>query len=183
MVGMVIAFFGWKVLRPISFPLLEWYHNRNTDPQQMSRIHTLLAAGKTHSEEFERYIDQEAFWMTLPLPPLFGLFYGVLLGAVGGALCGLDGDAYISASAAATLGLLIGPVLVALVAAMTLACIVHFRPGLPVRSRLARRGLLIISPLLFVPAAFHCVQRMIQRAGPVAVRANGNSSARRRGRG
>src|SRR5262249_241616 len=77
-------------------------------------------------------LDAEAFWMTLPLPPLFGLFHGVLLGAVGGALCGLDSDAGVSATVAAALGLVIGPVFVALIAALTLACIVHPRAGLPV---------------------------------------------------
>ncbi len=68
-----------------------------------------------------------------------------------------------AAMTAAALGMLAGPVLVAFVAGGTWACLIRFGKELPLRARLARRGLLVVSPLLIAPAAWYCLQRVARR--------------------
>src|ERR1019366_5032434 len=112
------------------------------------------------SEEYKRCMAEQMYWMHLAVAPGFGLFHGVFIGPLGDALCGLDSDS-VSAATGAALGLLIGPVFVAFVVAITLGCIVPPGPGLSFRVRLARRGLLFISPLLIVPCVWYCLQRVL----------------------
>ncbi|MBI1916645.1 MAG: hypothetical protein HYS12_18210 [Planctomycetes bacterium] len=125
----------------------------------------LTREGKTDTEAFERCLAEVPFGNYLALPPLFGLFHGVWLGALGGALCGLNTDWGFSAFAAAALGMVVGPISIAFVAGMTLAWTVEVDKGLPLRVRLARRGLLVVSPLFIVPAAWYCVRRVVRRRG------------------
>lgn len=165
--GVVVGFFGLRALRPFSSPLLAWYRSWNEDEERNIRMFMLATEGKTDTEEFKRCLAEEAFAMYLAIPPIFGLFHGVLLGSIGGALCALDSNWGVSASATALFGMLIGPVLVMLVAGMTLAFLIDLDKRLSLHARLARRGLLVISPLLFVPAAWHCLKSVVRRSSLV----------------
>jgi hypothetical protein len=162
--GGITGVFGLKALQPFVDPLLEWYRRRNPDARLRQRLFRLIREGKADTEEFKRCIAEERFWMCLPLPPLFGLFHGLLLGTTIGVLCGFDPESGISASAGAALGLIIGPVLVATLAGLTLACIVDVDKELPLPVRLARRGLVVVSPLLIVPALGYCLWRIFRSA-------------------
>jgi hypothetical protein len=161
--GALTGFFGFNALRPLSLPMLEWYHHWNEDEERLRLMDSLTCEGKTDSEEFERCLAEEAFAAYLAVPPFVGLFHGILLGAIGGALCGIDRDAGISASAGAALGVLVGPVLVAFVAGVAMASVVPLAPPLSWRERLARRGLLVVSPLLIVPAAWYCLRMVVHQ--------------------
>lgn len=176
--GIGIGLFGLKAVRPSAAPLLEWYRGLNPDPGLRRRIVEsrslwLMSQDKIDSEEFDRWIDskefkfcmaEEQFWVSVLLPPLFGLYHGVRVGATFGALCGLiDDEIGVSACTGAAWGLLVGPLLIAIVAGLTLACIVDVNRSTSLRARLARRALLVISPLLFVPAAFHSLKKVIHR--------------------
>ena len=162
LVGGIVGLFGLKVVRPFATPLLEWYRGRNPDRGLQHRIFQLICDGETDTEEFKCYMAEERFWMCLPLPPLAGLFHGVVFGPAVGALCGIDDESAVSACAGAAIGLLLGPVLVAFLAGLTLACIVDLNRRLPFLARLARRGPSVVSPLLFVPAIWHCMWRVFR---------------------
>ena len=154
--GALVGLFGLHTLRPFADPLLAWYRRRN--PNDPDRILMLVRDGKTETEEFARYVAEDTFWMSLPIPPLFGLCHGVLAGAVVGALCG-------SGAAGALSGVLIGPVVIAFLAAVTLACSVEVGGNYPVGARWARRGLLLVSPVLVLPAACHCLWAVCHSGG------------------
>jgi hypothetical protein len=99
---------------------------------------------------------EEDFWHCLPVAPLFGLFHGVLAGAVVGALCG-------SGAAGALVGVLVGPMFVACVVALTVASSVDVGRHLSFPVRCTRRILLVVSPLLFIPAAWHSLWTVFRR--------------------
>jgi hypothetical protein len=61
--------------------------------------------------------------------------------------------------------MLVGPGLVAFVAGATLACLPRPDDHLPSRVRWARRGMLVLSPLLLAPAAWHCLRRALRPEG------------------
>ena len=161
--GPVIGFFGMRVLRTFSTPLAEWYRGRNDGRSRLDRMATLLMEGKTESEEFQRLSAEDTFLACVAVPPLFGLFYGIPLGAIGGALCALDRDLGIPASVTAALGMIIGYVYLSGIAALTCACVVSLDGALPFRVRMVRRGLLLISPLLMIPAVLHCLHSVMRR--------------------
>jgi hypothetical protein len=157
--GIIIGLAGMRIVRAFSSPLLEWYSSRNPDATLTHRIFSLIGEGKADTDEYKRCMAEQTYWMCLPVAPLFGLLHGTLAGAVVGAFCGFDSESGVPASSGAALGLLVGPVFVSFVAALTLATLVRPDPGLPLQLRLARRGLLLVSPLLIVPAVWHCLKR------------------------
>jgi hypothetical protein len=160
--GLLLGLFGLIALRPFADPLFEWYRSLNQDAEFLQlRIHSLIRKGKANSEEFKCCIKEDSFWMALAISPLCGLFHGGFIGPIIGALCGFD-DAGISASGGALLGMLIGPVLVACWMSLIMACTVDLDRRLPFRGRLVRRGLLVVSPLLIVPATWHCLRRIFR---------------------
>ena len=180
--GIVVGRFGLKALQPFQSPFYDWYRSWYPDDGLASRMLTLMDDDNAEpdadmelrmdklmddyleSEEYKSRMAEEMYWMSLAIPPLGGLFHGVFIGPLGGALCGIDSDS-VSAATGALLGLLVGPVFVAFVVAITSACIVDPGPGLSFRVRLARRGLLFISPLLIVPCVWYCLKRVLQRRG------------------
>jgi len=138
---------------------VDWYLWRNTSVERELRMHTLaLHEEAIESEEIERWMEEDEFRHALPIPPLFGLLHGTLAGPIVGALCGLDSDLAVSASTGAAWGILIGPVLVALIAGAAMASTVRMNRELPLRVRLVRRGLLVISAVYIVPALWHCLK-------------------------
>jgi hypothetical protein len=154
--GGIVGLFGLKVLRPFADPLLDWYRNRNPNHVALQRrILTLSVEEKTNTEEFERSIEEEMFWMSLPLAPLLGLFHGVLFGTILGALSGSGADG-------ALIGMLLGPVFIACIAALTLAVMVNVGTGLSWSARLRRRASVVVSPLLIVPAVWHCLRTVLE---------------------
>ena len=143
--------------------MLDWLSRHTPYGVLTGRIFTLIAEGKTDSEEYKRCLAEQIYWMCLPIPPLAGLFHGTLIGALVGALYGLDRNSGIPAAVTAALGLLVGPVYIAFIAAVTLACIVRLDPSLPLHSRLRCRGLLVVSPLLAIPCGWYCLRAVVQR--------------------
>src|SRR5258708_303704 len=102
--GILIGRFGWQVFCPFASLMLEWYRVR-TPLGRWERQGTLLRlAGQTGSEEYQRCQKEESYWMTLALPPLYGICHGAGLGAYFGTLCGFDRDLGISAAAGASIG-------------------------------------------------------------------------------
>jgi hypothetical protein len=178
--GVLIGLFALRLLRPFATPLMQWY--RRHDAKNDMMLDFLMAAGKMHpdddaleqylrnrmeSKEYRRTRDHEIYWWSMAVPPLGGLIYGLLFGGIGGALCGLDGESGITASEAAALGLIVGPVFLAAVGATTFACIVP-PPGDSFAARLAHRGLMLLSPLLFVPCLWYCVRTLARSSGRIS---------------
>jgi hypothetical protein len=153
--GVLLGSFGWGVLRPF-YDLFEWYHRRFSAPDAWPGS---PAAGETEmdpDEEQDRFCAA-AFGAYVALPPLFGLFYGVLLGPLVGALGPLDSS--FPAAVGAGVGVLVGPMLVSFLAGLALACVARLDRRASRQVRLARRGLLVVSPVLIFPAAWACLRR------------------------
>jgi hypothetical protein len=162
--GAIIGLFGQKVLHLFSTPYARWYERFVGEEQRRQLLFALMREGRTATAEYRRLRKDQQFAMILSLPPLIGLFYGALLGPVVGALCALDSEYGISASASAALGLLLGPAVVAFGFGMILASSeVRRGSGLSWRERIARRALLAISPLLIVPCVWYCLRTVIQQ--------------------
>ena len=125
-------------------------------------MYELVREEKTQTEKYERWVEDEVFVDTLAGVPLVGLFYGVLLGPILGALWRPNIGMIASAFASAALGLLMGPVLLSALAGMTVACVYRPERRLPLRVRLSRRGLLAISSLLVVPAMWYSLKSAAQ---------------------
>jgi hypothetical protein len=126
-----------------------------------------MREGRTATAEYRRMMEDQHFAMSLSLPPLAGLFYGTLLGAVAGAIVGLGRGNGVSAQAGAVLGMLTGQVLLAFAAAIALAFVAIRRgAGLSWRERIARRALLVISPLVIVPCVWYCLRTVIRQRHP-----------------
>jgi len=162
--GAMVGLFGLTLLEHLSVPFMWWYERFFGNDERRRLLSTLIRDGKTDTEECRRLMDDKLFSMSLAVPPVAGLFYGTLLGAIVGALCGLDSDYGVAASAGAALGMLLGPVFLAFGAAITLACVAVGRgTRLSWRERLARRGLLVVSPLLIVPCIWYCLRTLIRQ--------------------
>src|SRR5688500_12807256 len=83
--GIVMAFFGSKPLLPLDQSIFDWYHQLNPDLEQIEeREFALLEEGKLETKEFEQCLEEEVFWMHFMIPPFFGMFHGVLVGAIFG---------------------------------------------------------------------------------------------------
>lgn len=162
--GACIGLVAFRILRPFGSPFLEWYQNFFYDPERTHLMLTLLLQGKDNTEEYTRYIEEQGWSAYLALPPLSGLFHGFLLGGIGGALCSLDSHLNIDASTGAAVGLLVGPILVSGIASVTLAFLVPpLDKRLPLKARIGRRTLLIVSPVLFFPAAWYSLKKVAKR--------------------
>ncbi len=155
--GGLIGFFGLAILGPFGNPMLDWYRRFNPEgPLQQRRIFELMLEGQEYTEALREYAEEGYFWMCLPLAPLFGMFHGVLFGGIFGALGG-------SGSLGALCGVFIGPVLVACLASVTVACNADVGKQKPIRVRFARRALLVFSPLLIAPAICYSVWVVLGR--------------------
>jgi len=168
--GVVIAYFGLKVVRPFAQPMWQWYHRWSGDEARFERVFAFddnverdPQQVKRHlAEALERYRAVPDITAYLMLPPAFGLFHGILWGVIAGALGGLDETVGISAATGAALGLLIGPVAVSFIASVALACMVQPVPGSWWGARLACRCGIAVCPVLFVPCVWYCLRRMLQ---------------------
>jgi hypothetical protein len=159
--GCAVGLFGFRAFRPFAEPLAEWYLWRNTTVERELRIATLAMDERAiETEEIKEWKEQQEFRLALVISPLAGLFHGTLAGGIVGALCGLDSDLDVSASTGAALGVLVGPAIVALAAGAAMASVVHLSRELPLRVRLVRRGVLLISAVYIIPAIWHCLKTM-----------------------
>jgi hypothetical protein len=161
--GTLLALLGWKAFYRLSLQVFEWNSTRKRNADLRRRIFLLIAERKTDAEEFKQLTAEDMFQRHLLLAPLVGLVHGLLLGPVAGALFGLDDTASISASLGAALGSVLGPMLIAFLVALTVAYCVELDNSLPFRERLARRALLILSPLLILSFAWRCLRRLFRR--------------------
>ena len=118
---------------------------------------------KTETEEFKHLSENESFGMMAIAPPMCGLFHGALLGGIGGALCKLDPTLDITASQGALYGVLFGMVGIAFLAAVIFAVMIPGDKTQPLTSRMARRALMLVSPLFVFPIVWYCVKWMVKR--------------------
>jgi hypothetical protein len=169
--GVIVGLFGLKVLRPFSSPMWEWYrlwsrHEARIQPTCVLDHNETISSeeqGLHRAEESQRNREEWDMALYLALPATFGLFHGILWGPLFGALLGLDDDVGFAASVGAVLGVVIGPVVVAFIAGVTLACIAGPIPGRSWRARLARRCWIVAAPLLFVPCVWYCLRTMVRQ--------------------
>jgi hypothetical protein len=112
-----------------------------------------FAEKSPYSAEHKRLSDESCFGMLVELPAILGSFYGTLAGGLLGALYPLQPGHTLPAWIAAALGVIVGPVVFSVLAAIIWAAMV---PKTTVPS-IARRLILAISPLFAIPALWHCL--------------------------
>jgi hypothetical protein len=167
--GLVIGTCAPKLLLPFTTPVFDWFHKFSSDPERERRMVELAVQEKLDTEEFNRLSEDQAFDVLLMVPLMCGLFHGTLLGGVGGALVSLDSTLDITASQGALYGILLGVVGVSFLDAIALAVMTPADKRQPLKSRIARRARMLVSPILVFPVVWHCgkwiVKRRAARAG------------------
>jgi hypothetical protein len=161
--GLLLGGFGLKVLRTLDSPYWNWYRSRFCDAELTHDILAMTPKEAAHNEKVKRRLEEESYLRYMAGAPLGGLFHGVLAGPIAGALAGIDGKVDVSAAMGAAMGILLWPLFLTFLTGVTFACLLRLRPELPLRVRLARRGLLAVAPLVFVLALWHCLVRTRRR--------------------
>jgi hypothetical protein len=157
--GLLLGRFGLKVLRPLASPYWNWYRSRFSDTELRHDFLVMTPEGAADDEKVKRWLEEASYSRNMAGAPLGGLFHGVLAGPIVGALAGIDGKVDVSAAMGAAIGIFLWPLFLAFLTGATFACLLRLRPELPLRVRLARRGLLVVAPLVFVLALWHCLVR------------------------
>jgi hypothetical protein len=176
--GIFIGSCGIQILRPLATPLHEWYERRAGGERYLNQMIEVMmeahAEGLSEEElrerlekyqqsrEFQQYLENSLYGVTLAVSPLFGLFYGTLAGGVLGALCPISPELHLTSARGAFWGVVIGPLFVSFLASATCA-VMHPSPKFSSRSiDLSRRLALLTAPVLIVPAVFHCLKKVAQ---------------------
>ena len=156
--GVLIGLYGLKVVEKFALSYFgwhrDWFQPPDPDLVRFRRIMELTRSGETNSPEYLEWLDEESFEGNLSSPPLLGLIHGILIGGICGALCRLESTFNILASQGALLGLFIGTVVFSFLASITFACLVKISPKKSFKTRIARRMLITIAPLLIFPVAW-----------------------------
>ena len=161
--GFAIGTWGVAVSRPFASGIMDWYDNFAAEPLRDQRMFELAMDQQTESPEFDRLCRDEAFKAFAIAPPMMGLFHGTLIGSIAGAFSALDATLGVSASRGALCGAAIGVVGFAFLAALVFAVMSPLDNTRPIRSRIADRAFMVLSPLFVFPAALHCLRRMVKR--------------------
>ena len=162
LVGVAVGTCALRIFGPFSTPVFDWFHHFASAPEKKHRMVELLIEEKTDSEEFKRLLEEEVYWMTAMIPPTCGLVHGPLFGAIGGALGALDPTLDITVSQGALYGILFGMLGFPFIAAGITAVMVPTDKTQPLTTRIARRGLMLVSPLLVIPLIWHCFRWMFK---------------------
>jgi hypothetical protein len=105
-------------------------------------------------------MESSLYGVTMALSPLFGLFYGTLVGGILGALCPISPELHMSSGRGALLGVVLGPVFLSFIASATCA-VTYPTPKYSSRSvGRSRRLALLVSPVLIIPAAVYCLKKV-----------------------
>jgi len=172
--GIFIGSCGIQFLKPLAAPFHDWYERQAGGESYLERMKEVMLEGHEDgineqelrkrleqfqkSREFQQYLENSLYGATLAVSPLFGLFYGTLAGGVLGALCPISPELHLASARGALWGVVIGPLFVSFLASATCA-VMHPSPKFGSRwIGLPRRLALFTSPVLIVPAVFHCLK-------------------------
>jgi hypothetical protein len=140
--------------------VFQWYQDRFVGAFRLSHLDARFRDERTQTEAVSRSsddVDEMAFAGTLAVMPLVGVFYGILLGPILGALWRPSIGTTVPASAGAALGLVVGPAWLSAVAGVAIACVYRPQRRVSARTRWLRRGLIAISAVLLVPALLYAL--------------------------
>jgi hypothetical protein len=174
--GIFIGTCGIQLLKPLATPFHDWYERLGGGERYLDRMMEVMLEGHEEeisqeelrerlekyqqSREFQQYLENSLYGVTLAVAPLFGLFYGILGGGVLGAVCPISPELHVTSGRGAVLGIMLGPLFISFIASATCA-VMHPVPKYSLRSvDRSRRLTLLVSPVLVVPAVFHCLKEV-----------------------
>jgi hypothetical protein len=166
--GMLMGLVGWRTLGLVMCFVRDWAEKHLNDPRvkeaswsEISEAIELAQEGHDFDEDnFEmpdspterRWMQEEFFTMALSIPWFLGLIHGVGIGGLLWSLIALIPGLETSVTAAAIQGAVGGAVLVTCIGAVVLAVIPMSKDSLSLPLSLRQRLLVLIGPLLVVPA-------------------------------
>ena len=165
LLGMSVGRWSLRVVAHLDMPVLEWLEHFSSAPERDDRLHRLLLEGNPQSEALHRLLHDETFETAMIVPLMVGLVHGTWIGGIAGALCSLDSTINITASQGALCGILVGIIGISFLVAAIFALLLPLDKTRPLRSRLARRARMFMSPLFVLPLAWHCGRWLAKRHG------------------
>jgi hypothetical protein len=159
-IGIAVGAFAPRLVSPLLEPACDWYHRLGHDPESEGRVNQLFLKQRWDQKEVDQLCQGNLFGPMMALPPAFGLFQGVLIGGLVGALWPYGAT---SASRGALVGLAIGGLFASLLMAVILAIMIPTDTLKPSRSRMLQRATILAAPLFVIPVIWHCTKWLFRR--------------------